>query len=203
MLKLLWIRYWKPEKSYVSNVRFPSNYSVSTIVLPNHYHLLVQCRPLSVISRPLRKVHARTARELNRRAGLTGRKIWHLFSDRHIRNERHYYTTLNYIHYNPTKHDYVLKPSDWTCSSFHWYEKHFGIEWLRDLWRTYPIRDYGKGWDWLSQWCPWRIKNWTGNELPYYELTQRAMNCPTTNQPPFVVVRFIARCAKACQRILP
>ena len=53
----------------------------SWIVLPNHYHLLVQCHPLSVISRPLRKVHARTARELNRRAGLTGRKIWHLFSD--------------------------------------------------------------------------------------------------------------------------
>ena len=122
----------------------------SWVVLPNHYHLLVQCQPLSVMSAPLRKVHARTARELNRRDGLTGRKIWHLFSDRQIRNERHYYTTLNYIHYNPTKHGYVKKPADWMCSSFHWYEKHFSIEWLRDLWRTYPVHDYGKGWDWLS-----------------------------------------------------
>ena len=121
------------------------------VVLPNHYHLLVKCQPLSIISRPLRKVHARTARELNRRDGLIGRKIWHLFSNRQIRNERHYYTTLNYIHYNPTKHDYVRKPSNWTCSSVHWYEKHFGIEWLRELWQTYPIRDYGKGWDWLSE----------------------------------------------------
>ena len=94
----------------------------SWVVLPNHYHLLVECAPLSVISRPLCKVHARTARELNRRDGLTGRKIWHLFSDRQIRNERHYYTTLNYIHYNPTKHNYVRKPADWTCSSVHWYE---------------------------------------------------------------------------------
>ncbi len=27
----------------------------SWVVLPNHYHLLVQCQPLSVISAPLRK----------------------------------------------------------------------------------------------------------------------------------------------------
>ena len=46
------------------------NISISGwVVLPNHYHLLVKCQPLSVISQPLRRVHARTARELNRRAG--------------------------------------------------------------------------------------------------------------------------------------
>ena len=118
------------------------------VVLPNHYHILVQCRPLSVISQPLRRVHARTARELNRREGLMGRRVWYRFSDRQIRNERHYYTTLNYIHYNPTKHGYVPKPLDWACSSVHWYLEHFGIEWLRDLWREYPVRNYGKGWDW-------------------------------------------------------
>lgn len=117
------------------------------VVLPNHYHLLAQCQPLSLISLPLRRAHARTAHALNRRDELTGRKIWHLFSDRKIRNDRHYYTTLNYIHYNPTKHKYTTKPLDWDCSSLPWYEKHFGIEWLRDLWRQYPILDYGKGWD--------------------------------------------------------
>ena len=117
------------------------------VLLPNHYHLLVQCQSLSIISQPLRRLHARTARELNRREELSGRKIWHLFSDRQMRNERHYYTTLNYIHYNPTKHNYVKRPLDWDCSSLSWYEKHFGIEWLRDLWRKYPILDYGRGWD--------------------------------------------------------
>ena len=118
-------------------------------ILGNHYHLLVECNPLSSISQPIRRVHARSARELNRRDEVSGRKVWHLFSDRHIRNERHYYTTLNYIHYNATKHDYVEKPSNWMCSSLHWYEEHFGIEWLRDLWRKYPVRNYGKGWDWI------------------------------------------------------
>ena len=118
------------------------------VVLPNHYHLVVQCRPLSAISQPLRRVHARTARELNRREGQMGRQVWYRFSDRKMRNERHYYTTLNYIHYNPTKHGYTPKPLDWACSSAHWYLGHFGTEWLRDLWRTHPVRNYGKGWDW-------------------------------------------------------
>ena len=64
------------------------------VVLPNHYHLLIKCQPLSVISQPLRRVHARTARELNRRDGLSGRQVWYRFSDRQIRSERHYYETL-------------------------------------------------------------------------------------------------------------
>lgn len=41
------------------------------VVLPTHYHLLLNCRPLSVIGEPLRRAHARTARELNRRAGMS------------------------------------------------------------------------------------------------------------------------------------
>lgn len=50
------------------------------------------------------------------------------------------HNTLNYIHYNPVKHK-------WAESSVHWYLEHHGREWLRDVWRTYPVRDYGQGWD--------------------------------------------------------
>ena len=118
------------------------------VVLPNHYHLLVNCCPLSVISEPLRRVHARTAVELNRREGIQGRQVWYRYTDRLIRNDRHFYTTLNYIHHNPTKHGHVPKPLEWLCSSVHWYLEHEGIEWLRDAWREYPVKDYGQGWDW-------------------------------------------------------
>src|SRR5688572_22732399 len=38
------------------------------VVLPNHYHLLVRCDRLAQIAEPLRRVHGRTARALNRRA---------------------------------------------------------------------------------------------------------------------------------------
>ncbi len=59
-----------------------------------------------------------------------------------------YYYTLNYIHFNPTKHGYVQKPLEWPGSSVHWYLQPRGVEWLRDARREYPMRDYGKGWDW-------------------------------------------------------
>jgi len=118
------------------------------IVLPNHYHLLVECYPLAVISPVLGRVHGRSSRQVNLRDGVIGRQVWYRFSDRKIRSERHYYTTLNYIHYNPVKHGYVRTPLEWACSSVHWYLEHFGIEWLREAWHTCPVRDYGKGWDW-------------------------------------------------------
>ncbi len=74
-------------------------------------------------------------------------KVWYRFSDRAIRSERHYQATLNYIHYNPVKHNCVDSPYDWNESSLHWYLEVYGREWLRDGWVNYPVRDYGKGWD--------------------------------------------------------
>ena len=64
-----------------------------------------------------------------------------------MRSKGHYCTTLNYIHYNPVKHGQVASPYDWEWNSVHWYLEHYGREWLRDLWRKYPLRDYGKSWD--------------------------------------------------------
>nr|WP_293099234.1 hypothetical protein [Okeania sp. SIO2F4] len=86
------------------------------------------------------------SRQWNLEDNLTG-KVWHSYSDRGIRSERHYYATLNYIHYNPVKHGYVNSPYDWQESSVHWYLKYEGRDWLRSCWIEYPLRDYGKGWD--------------------------------------------------------
>lgn len=88
-----------------------------------------------------------TSRQWNLEDDSLGRKVWFRYTDRAIRSERHYYTTLNYIHYNPVKHGDVDSPYNWAESSVHWYREHHGVEWLRDLWREYPLKDYGKGWD--------------------------------------------------------
>jgi putative transposase len=117
------------------------------VVLPNHYHLLVCLENLGIAGELFRSVHGPTARQWNIEDKIIGRKVWFRYSDRAIRSERHYYTTLNYIHYNPVKHGYVASPYDWSQSSVHWYLKHYGREWLRDLWVSYPIRDYGRKWD--------------------------------------------------------
>ncbi|MGK7900315.1 MAG: transposase [Hormoscilla sp.] len=117
------------------------------VVLPNHYHLLVHVTNFDPIGKIIRLVHGPISREWNIQENVKGRKIWYNYSDRAIRSERHYYTTLNYIHYNPVKHGWVKSPYDWLDSSVHWYLEDFGRQWLRDSWTTYPVRDYGSGWD--------------------------------------------------------
>lgn len=117
------------------------------VVLPNHYHLLLKISRLHPLSDLLRKVHARTSRELNWRDAVSGRQIWYRYSDRAIRSERHYHTTLNYLHHNPVKHGYASSPYDWEASSVHWYLEQWGNDALDRLWNDYPLISYGKGWD--------------------------------------------------------
>lgn len=117
------------------------------VALTNHYHLLVHVPVFDALKIVFQRVHGRTAFEWNQEEYIRGRKVWYRYSDRAIRSERHYNTTLNYIHFNPVKHGLVDSPYDWAWSSVHWYLADRGREWLHDLWRDYPIKDYGKGWD--------------------------------------------------------
>ncbi len=118
------------------------------IFLPNHYHILVETKDLSIVSEVLRLLHSRTATAINSRHRQRGRKVWYRFSDRLIRNERHYFATVNYIHYNPIKHGYTDRMSSWPWSSVHGYTETQGKEWLAQTWRTHPVGNYGRGWDW-------------------------------------------------------
>ena len=117
------------------------------IILPNHYHILVNTKDFKLLGCLFRKVHGATAHQWNSEDNAVGRKVWYRYSDRAIRSERHYYTTLNYIHYNPVKHGWIKSPYEWEYSSVHWYLEYKGREWLRDLWNKYPVRDYGRDWD--------------------------------------------------------
>lgn len=89
------------------------------VVLINHYHLLVHVTDTKQLGELFRMVHGRTSFVWNGEDGMRGRKVWYRYSDRLIRSERHYYTTLNYIHYNPVKHGLVDSPYDWEWSSVH------------------------------------------------------------------------------------
>ena len=75
------------------------------------------------------------------------RRVWYKFRDRWIRNDRHFYQVLNYIHYNPVKHKYVKDPYAWKWSSVKWYFQTHGREWLRENWIKYPYGDFGSSWD--------------------------------------------------------
>lgn len=117
------------------------------VVLPNHYHLLVHLNDFKILGQIFKQIHGSTARQWNIEDKQAGRKVWYRFTDRAIRSERHYYTTLNYIHFNPVKHRCAKSPYDWTTASVHWYLEYLGRDWLRDIWMRCPIKEYGKGWD--------------------------------------------------------
>ena len=115
------------------------------LILTNHYYVLLGVDSLDQVSSVLQRLHGATSREWNLEDGLTGeRKIWNRFSDRHIRNERHYYHAMGYLHYNPVKHGYVDSPYEWPWSSVHVYYQTHGKRWLREKWIKHPA---AKGWD--------------------------------------------------------
>jgi putative transposase len=116
-------------------------------ILTNHYHLLLGIEEFGALGDVLRRVHGRTSRAWNVEDGREGRKVWYRYTDRAMRSERHYYTTVNYIHYNPVKRRLAESPYDWPWSSVHWYLDHIGRGWLRDVWQQYPVLEYSKGWD--------------------------------------------------------
>ena len=118
------------------------------VVLPNHYHLLVEVEMLDQISQGLRHLHGTSARAWNMEDAQTGkRRVWYKFSDRMIRNEGHLYKTINYIHVNPVKHGYVTDVYDWPWSSLWMYFDQQGKSWLQDIWKKYPPGGMGEGWD--------------------------------------------------------
>jgi putative transposase len=117
------------------------------VVLPNHYHLLVDTANLGELGKALGLVHGRTSRRWNLEDDRPGRKCWYRFSDRAIRSDSHYFACLNYIHANPVKHGHVKSGLDWVTSSVHQFESELGIATLRDLWKKYPVGEMGRGWD--------------------------------------------------------
>jgi REP-associated tyrosine transposase len=116
------------------------------VFLPNHYHALLSASDLSIVSETLRIVHSRVAAAMNLEQGEKGRKVWYRYSDRRIRSARHW-ASVNYVHYNPVKHGYVKKATDWSWVSAYEYLEAHGCEWLAQTWTEYPVKDYGQGWD--------------------------------------------------------
>ena len=116
------------------------------VILPNHYHILAKF-DLGLFRKWIHKIHNKTSTKWNREDQKYKRKVWFRFSDRAIRGERHYYTTLNYIHSNPVKHNHVRKADEWKWSSVHYYLEEYGRESLISWWRKCSIANYGMGWD--------------------------------------------------------
>ena len=115
-------------------------------ILPNHYHVLSRV-DLNLFRQWIGKLNNGTSTQWNREDNRRGRRVWYRFSDRGIRNEDHFYATLNYIHYNPVKHKHATYIDEWRCSSIHAYLEQYGHETMIELAERYPLYHYGDNWD--------------------------------------------------------
>jgi len=116
-------------------------------ILPNHYHLLVRTDRIKELRAEIGRFHGRSSFRWNGEDQRRGRQVWHNCFDRDIRSDRHFWASVNYIHHNPVHHGYVEKWQDWPwCSAAEFLER-VGPERAAEIWRAYPILDYGKKWD--------------------------------------------------------
>jgi putative transposase len=116
-------------------------------VLPNHYHLLATTPDLLVLIASLGKLHGRMSFAWNGEEDARGRVCWHRVTDRAMRSEAHFWTTVNYVHHNPVKHGHASKWTDWPWSSAHDYLRETGRDQAARIWQAYPLLDYGTLWD--------------------------------------------------------
>ncbi len=137
------------------------------VILANHYHLLLKTGDGVPIYKFIKRLHGDSAIRLNKLDGTPGRKVWYQYWDRFPRNERDFWAYFNYIHVNPIKHGYVQVPGEvvmvadrqvkivserladvhqclaqYPHSSYHYYCREYGEEFLTDAWMRYPIPDY-------------------------------------------------------------
>jgi putative transposase len=125
-------------------------FAVSTYawcVLPNHYHVLIRTDDIEALRHELGLLHGRSSYKWNGEENQRGRKIWHNCFDRVIKSHRHFWASVNYIHNNPVQHGYVDHWQDWFWSSAVGFLERVGRERALQIWREFPILDYGKKWD--------------------------------------------------------
>lgn len=117
------------------------------VVLPNHYHLVVRTDKLPAMLTAIGQFHGRTSFFWNGEEGCRGRKVWCNCAETHMKSQGHLLATVNYVHHNPVKHCYAKRWQDWPYSSAREFLESAGEAEARRLWKTYPVDNYGNGWD--------------------------------------------------------
>ena len=117
------------------------------IVLPNHYHLLVDSGDILALLEVHGHLHGRTSFRWNGEDARRGRQVWHRTAETAMKSERHFWASLNYVLHNAVRHGYVERWQDWPYSNAAEYLEDVGRDLAERRWREYPILEYGNHWD--------------------------------------------------------
>jgi len=91
-------------------------------ILENHYHFIARAPENALtLEKLIRQLHSKTAVELNKLDGVSGRKVWHNYWDTCITHETSYLARMHYIHLNPVKHGLVENAEKYPFCSYRWF----------------------------------------------------------------------------------
>jgi putative transposase len=94
-------------------------------VFPNHYHFIAEAPAnAETLKALIRQLHSLTARELNKKDGVVGRRVWFQYWDTCLTYEKSYYARLNYVINNPVHHKIVPVASNYPFCSARWFDSH-------------------------------------------------------------------------------
>ena len=104
---------------------------IAWVILPDHLHLLIDVGPTD-LSYLMKRIKMKFSGLYRSRFGLDSGRIWqYRFWDHMIRDEDDYRNHVDYIHYNPVKHGFAIRPDEWEHSSFKGYFErgNYGSDW--------------------------------------------------------------------------
>ncbi len=116
-------------------------------ILPNHYHVLLKTGEIKLLLKEIGLFHGRSSYLWNGEDASRGRQVWHNCFERVMKSNRHFFASVNYVLNNPVYHGYCDRWQDWQWSNGKEYLEEMGQEKAIEIWKEYPILDYGKKWD--------------------------------------------------------
>jgi putative transposase len=92
-------------------------------IMANHYHFVaIPDGAATSLVNMIRKLHAQTATDLNRKLVTPEQKVWFQYWDTHLTFEKSYFARLNYVHNNPVHHRLVPNATEYPWCSAGWFE---------------------------------------------------------------------------------
>jgi putative transposase len=91
------------------------------VMLNNHYHVMADApEDASTLPKVINNLHKFSALWIKKHATFDSEPehIWYNYRDTCITYENSYFARLNYIWFNPVKHNYVQNPEEWKFGSY-------------------------------------------------------------------------------------